>query len=348
MDSVKIIIFDEETITQTLIEEYLKELIFPYILEKYGEFDEGLINNFDENKIIIFNINKFNTDILDKISALSNNPQNIFIAISYDDSTDLRVKILRTGTKDFLLKPLIKSDFVYSLQQIYKRYIQKTNTISICKIFSVLSNEINQEISFFITNTAKEIENISNEKTLIIDIPTERNYISELYNFKSNSNNEILKYKNSSLYLVNINTEKLNTTYIKNLINILKPEYRYIFINLSGNIQSEFKQDFITVSDSVLYLSTFNFNIDKLKKELNVLCNNIKTKLILNRFEIRNKNQIKKVQFRIGKSVNFIIPQNCMAAENSLNQGLTLNEYNKDYDISQKYVSLAKEIMNRV
>ncbi len=58
MGSVKIVIFDEEELTQTLVENYLKELIFPFKYEKYSEFAPELIDNEEENQIIILHINK--------------------------------------------------------------------------------------------------------------------------------------------------------------------------------------------------------------------------------------------------------------------------------------------------
>ena len=70
MNNVSILIFDEEELTKTLVESYLKELTFPFELKKYDEFDEQLIPK-DGYKIIIVNIGRSNLHLLDKISELS-------------------------------------------------------------------------------------------------------------------------------------------------------------------------------------------------------------------------------------------------------------------------------------
>ena len=56
MEEIVILVFDEEELTKTLIESYLKEATFPYKLEKYNVYDESFINDYNGNKIIIVNI----------------------------------------------------------------------------------------------------------------------------------------------------------------------------------------------------------------------------------------------------------------------------------------------------
>ena len=47
-----IVLFDEEELTKTLIETYLKDLSFNFEVLKFNEFDETLIPATDEKKII--------------------------------------------------------------------------------------------------------------------------------------------------------------------------------------------------------------------------------------------------------------------------------------------------------
>ena len=53
-----IVLFDEEELTKTLIETYLKDLSFNFEVLKFNEFDETLIPATDEKKIIIANVQK--------------------------------------------------------------------------------------------------------------------------------------------------------------------------------------------------------------------------------------------------------------------------------------------------
>ena len=97
-----IVLFDEEELTKTLIETYLKDLSFNFEVLKFNEFDETLIPATDEKKIIIANVSQINKDVFSSISKLSKSKNNLFIMISYDKSADLQVKSLRNGAKDFL------------------------------------------------------------------------------------------------------------------------------------------------------------------------------------------------------------------------------------------------------
>ena len=70
MDKVNIIIFDEEEITKTLVESYLKELTFSYDIKKYNEFDESVFEGNDDYNLIIVNVSRNNLQVLDSNNSI--------------------------------------------------------------------------------------------------------------------------------------------------------------------------------------------------------------------------------------------------------------------------------------
>ena len=347
MNNIKILIFDEEELSQTLIENYLQEAVFSYEIKKYNEFNEKLLVN--ENQIIILNINRLNSDILSKISKLSLNKHNNFIAISYDEATDLRVKIFRAGFKDFLLKPLIKSDFLYSIQQIYKKYILSDDNKFY--VYTVLQDKNNDKNILFTFNLSYEISKVSDNKVLIIDIPVSENNISKFINIKEfiknnneNSDDKIYQYKDTNLYAVCM----LPEANIEEYINRFKDKFKYIFINIADTLSINTKISLLNKIQDIFLLITESCIDNNLKEIMNKYCNNKRVKIILNMPDIKTDKlkEIIEADFRIAIYDN--IPRNYIAIENARKTGNTFNEINPKYDVSQSYRIIAKNIMNRI
>ena len=169
MDNVDIIIFDEEDITGTLIESYLKGLTFDCNLQKYSSFNPDLLIDDGILKIVIVNLNINDFDIFNKISEYSNNKKIKFIAASYDSSANIQVKAFRAGAKDFLLKPLIKNDFVNSLNSVYDKYIRTSTSEIQGKIYTAVSNKNGDGNTSFLVNTAKEIADVLTDNGYEVD-----------------------------------------------------------------------------------------------------------------------------------------------------------------------------------
>ena len=351
MNNIKILIFDEEELTQTLIENYLQEVIFPFTLEKYNEFDEGLIENSQTNKIIIVNINTLNSNVLEKINFLSENYTNNFLIISYDQSTDLRVCALRSGVRDVILKPLIKSDFLFTINQIYKKYICEKDTNKNNLNYSVITDKKDSDKDIFIVNLAKEISDISNKDVLIINVPVLENYILPYFKFSKEQNekykNQLYKYPNSRLYLYNFDNVSVAEPLFTNIMNELQQDFKYILINISSEIPINIKRSFISKTNDILYFTSFEASGITIRENINNLGKNKKVKLIINKYKNKNIDKVFSFIDNINIPIYYTLPQNIMVQENAKQLKETFNEYNRNCDIEIEYINLAKKIMNR-
>ncbi len=351
MESVKIVIFDEEELTQTLIENYLKEVIFPYEIEKYNEFDVNLLKNYNGNQIAIVNLNTYNTDILEKISEFSKSKNTFFLIISYNTSTDLQVRALRNGVKDYIVKPLLKADFVYSVQQIYKHCISEQNNKKSYNIYSIYSSSANTEEAVFAYNLAKEVENIIKDKVLLIDFPSAEKNISSILNlslklasvtqidFKDN----IQQFEASMLYILNLKDEIITDKSF--LYEILKGGYKYIFIN-APCIQD--KTVLNEISDTIIYVINSNECLyDRIKDDICSVSQNKKIYTILNSYDSSDYKKTEHIQSLTGMEVSYKIPENYVTAEKAITNRTTLNKINPNADISRMYVKIARDIVSR-
>ncbi len=362
MDEVKILIFDEEELTITLIEKYLNEVIFPFKLEKYSVFNSKLINEF-ENQIVIFNLNKFNLDCLESISKLSKRENVKFIAISYDFCTDIQVKAIKAGVSDYLIKPIIKQDFIYCINQIHKNVFMNSESRNNNQIYSVISMKENEGKTTFTINIAKETADLSNKNVLIIDIINSEKNIADTLNIQSDSKNkisafeqdlndkEIPKYKNSSLYVLScpISEASLKSQEkFKQNIKILKNKFPYIFICIHFNEKNELYKYLTEISNEIFFIISENSVYKrKLKTQIKQLREDKIINFVLNMADINNRKNIINIQTEIGAEITYIIPKHFKAVEQALLNRKTLNEINKNYDISQIYTHSAQDIISR-
>lgn len=362
MDEVKILIFDEEELTITLIEKYLKEVIFPFKLEKYSVFNSKLINNC-EKQIIILNLNKYNLECLADIKELLKQDNIKFVAISYDNSTDLRVKAIKSGVSDFLLKPIIKNDFIYCLNQIHKTYFVNSDNKINNQIFSVTSLKEGEGKTTFTINTAEEIAYISKKNVLILDIINSEKNISDILNIQANSKEKISlfenkysdinvpSYKNSSLFVLQCPISQISDETIENFennIKILKNKFPYIFICMHLYEANELFNYLTNLSNEIFYIvSEYLAYNKKLKTHTKKLRENKTVNIVLNMADINNHKNINDIQTQIGSEIEYIIPKHFKAVEKALLNRKALNDINRNYDISQTFYKTAQSIINR-
>lgn len=365
-----IVLFDEEELTKTLIESYLKDFAFKFEVLKFNEFDETLIPNTEQKKIIIASVSKTNLEVFKKIEKLSKNKNNLFLVISYDKSADLQVTSLRNGAKDFLPKPLIQTDFTNSIMKIYKEEIMQNIDTSTPKIFTVSSKEKAVGKTFFALNFAKELADASKEKVLLIDFNNNLNDLSFLLNLnikyntpffinKIDDSNAITfiknlsRYKNSSLYIMangNIRNEETKTdaTKISPSLDILKKHFKYIVVDTDSSLL-DVNIALYKKSYDVFFLITSSLtnavtNSDYITKYLS----NSPVKLVLNKFNPKKDELlVNKLEKTLGRQIFLKVPKNIVAISTAQSKFSTIKEVGEQLDVSKVYVQLANDIVGR-
>lgn len=368
MNMFDIIIFDKEDINKTLVETYLNEITFKYVFHKFNEFDESVLNKTKNKKIIIVDVNRHNYMILKRIALLSKDKNNNFIIISNEKSTNLSVQSLRAGAKDFLVKPLAKSTFITALQKIQQNFIIKQNKKNEAKVYTASSSDSGVGKTLFLINLAKELADKTSEKVLLIDFNNSLNDISFLLNvdipfnsgfyinsLKEDSDfvklNNISKYGNSSLYIiangfVRSNSEQVNISNLDNALNILKKHFKYILIDKDSSIY-DLDKEIIRLSDTIFFLIPQSItSCDGVKMMLDYTYASKTVRIILNKFDSKNKKKIDFISNSIEKEIFWKIPKNFMATGSATNNYKTLNEIAPELDISKSYVELAKYIID--
>ena len=367
---ISIILFDDEEVTKTLVESYLSEITFSYNFVNFTDFDEVLIPSDDNKKIIIVNINKTILKNIEILYKIAHNKNNKLVIISYDKSTDIQVKALRCGAKDFLFKPLIKSEFLNSLQKIYYDEINVKDKIMGSKIYSVISVTKGVGKTFFVLNLAKQLAKQSGEKVLIVDFNNNLTDIFQILNMEvhyttiryvnemTNENaaqmlSKLVNYGDVPLYILgtgmcsNIN-QSLNDNHLSNFFSILKNYYKYIIID---NDSSLGKSDEIIINNAdFVYLIIEPSLLMAEDADSSIMKYRLKNKavrIILNKYkEQKDEALLDKIEGLVGRPIFTKIPKNYIAANSSFDKGVTIDEVNPDVDITRTYEQLAKYMID--
>ncbi|MBE7705487.1 MAG: hypothetical protein E7Z90_06750 [Cyanobacteria bacterium SIG29] len=367
---VQIILFDEEDLSKTLIESYLKEVTFSYKVAKFNEFQPALIPNDNDKKIIIVNVNKTNNKVLSEISKLSQNKNNLFLLISYDKSADLQVNVLRTGAKDFLFKPLIQADFINSLMKIYNTEIKKNPDNSKSMVYSVLSIEPSVGKTTFSFNLAYELAELSKEKVLLVDFNNDINDLNSMIDVQINFNtpyyvnkltkenaqellSKVPRYKKSSLYVMangNYRNSESNVDEgkIANFLEVVKKHYKFIIIDVDS-ASVEQTSELIDGSDLSYFVIIASLtSIGEVKKYLdkNFYCKMVR--VILNKLNFKKDEPlINQIEQKLQRQIFYKIPKNILVTSAASENRSSFKEVAPKLDIVRAYDEIAQHMINK-
>jgi len=367
---VKIIVADSNIQSRELLVHNLKSI---ENVDVKDVFDNIFSIDYDLKNIdlIIFDINsKEEENILDQIKVLKNKFSNLnFIAISYEINSELVVKTLKTGVREFLLKPVISNILEASIKKIADLKNNVNNNFN--KTISIFSNKGGVGKTSLAVNLAYELSNLEeNNNVCLLDLSFNTEDVSTflditpkykadyvLNHIETSDSNMLLslmnRYKTSNLYILSLQENmKLNIKFtpklVNKVINSLKNVFSKIIIDTSSSI-NETSTSIINNSDLVLMVGLMNLSSVKGCQKCYEFFNNMnfnsnKIKLIMNRFIQNPDFTLDDVQKTIGREVFAKIPNNYLTLIDAINSASTVLEANPQSNIAKAYKTLAQQI----
>lgn len=367
---VNIILFDNDELTEKLIDDYAKELQIEYKINSYAQYDKSVITENKDFKFIFISTDLKTEKVMEDIKELSQDSNNVFFLLSNEPDTDLYVRSLRVGVKEFLLKPLIRKDFLKAVKNHYSVNLQIEDSKSRAKIISVTSAEIGCGKTFFSINIARELAGITKEKVLLIDFNNNLNNVSfsldidpayDTNHFLQNTRqdnyveifSQVYRFKNSSLYIISNGLytgtdDTIRVSNIREFFSMAKKYYKFIVVDVNQSV-SELSKLLYDESDIILYLISPNITAcEKNKKYLNNELLSRKFKVILNKFKTKDEAKLNDIETAIGYDILEKIPMNLTVSVSPTNRGKTIREVSPDSDIVKSYNKIAGYLIHRV
>ncbi len=369
--SIKIdtVIIESDPVSRELIRSYLGKVEDINII---GEFDDA-INSYAQiselhPNLIIVDISQRTQLTLDIIVKISKNLRNAkIVVISYDMDSQTVIKALRAGAREYLVKPLIESDFIDSVEKIKDLILGNINDTTKCKVITTFSNKGGMGKTSIAANLAVEIANLTKEKVALVDLNFQMGDITTFLDLNPAFDTSYVvnnleridetfllstleKYKDTSLYVLADppdleQAEVITSENITTLINVLRSVFSYVIIDTT----SSFDGKTITAldnSDLILLIAVLNLpsvrNCQRcfdLFKRLGYQKDKIK--LIVNRYMENDEIKIEDVEDVLGYSVYYKIPNNYFAIINAMNKGMPVSDLNHQSNIAKAFRELA-------
>lgn len=363
------IIIDTQPQSIELLRLYLEELDYIEILGEFTDITAGY-NAILEGKpdVVIIDISKKTDVAFEVIRKISANLEECKIIVTSSNySTDTVVKVMREGTREFLPKPIIKENLIYSLNNLARQGNRADEQNQKCRIISTFSNKGGIGKTSIAANLALELANITKEKVALIDLNLQLGDITTFlginpsfdisYVVKNLSRidetfllSTLEKYKDTSLYVLadppyleqakDISPEQIGT-----LLDTLKQTFSYIIVDTSADF-SEKTVTALDRSDLILLISIANLPaIRNCQRCLDLFTRlgyeKEKTKVILNRYMENDEIKAEDVEEVLGQKVYWKIPNNYFTIMSAINKGIPVGIVNPESNISQSYRELA-------
>lgn len=363
------VIIDTEDTSTELITNYLNSVDDINVIQYFKDILSAQ-DFIMENKppLVIVDITQKTNISLDVISRLTALLKNVkIIVLSYNFDSNIVIKALRAGAREFLTKPLIERDFKEAVEKMKGLILGNINDSTKCKVITTFSNKGGIGKSAIAVNLAVEIANVTKEKVALIDLNMQMGDVTTFLNLNPSFDTSYVinnldridetfllstleQYGKSSLYVLADppdieQAEIITPDDITTLINVLRNVFSYIIIDTT----SSFDAKTITALDnSDLILLVCIINLPSLRncqrcfelfKKLGYSKNKIK--LIVNRYMEADQIKIEDAEEVLDHNVFYKIPNNYHIIIESINKGFPVSEIAPSSNVAKAFRHLA-------
>lgn len=363
------VVIDSETNSREIIMNYLAQVENINVTQEFNDILTAM-NFIIESRpnLIIVDISQKTQMALDIIVKISNVLKNSkIIVLSYDMSSEIVVKALRAGAREFLTKPLIENDFLNAVEKLKDLILGNINDTTKCKVITTFSNKGGIGKTAIATNLAVEIANMTKERVALVDLNMQMGDVTTFLDLNPSFDTSYVinnleridegfllstleKYHNTSLFVLADppdleQAEVITSDNITTLINVLRNVFSYIIIDTTASFDGK-TITALDNSDLVLLITIINLpsvrNCQRcfdLFKRLGYTKDKIK--IIVNRFMENDDIKVEDVEDVLGHPVYFKIPNNYFTIINAINKGLPVCDVNPHSNIAKSFRELA-------
>lgn len=358
-----------------LLNLYLKEVDYIQVTGVYDNVVSGYNAVLETRPAIVFIDISLKSelafDIISKISA--NHKTCKIVVLSSNYSTDLIIKAMRAGAREFLPKPLIKADLITALSKL-KEQASGFSDEKKCKVITTFSNKGGIGKTSIATNLALELANMTQEKVALIDLNLQLGDITTFLDINPSFDisyviqnlsridetfllSTLEKYKDTNLYVLADppyleQSEDITAEQIGVLFDVLKQAFSYIIVDTSANFDGK-TITALDNSDLILLITIVNLPAVRNCQRCLDLFERLgyekeKTKIVLNRYMENDEIRVEDVEDVLGQSVYWKIPNNYFTIMSSINKGIPVSIVNAESNISQSYRELAAMLSDNI
>lgn len=370
--NLKIFIIDNDEMSVSIIENYLNELEYEFSLIKAVSFSE-VKEKIDEDALNLFivdvseNVEQKSTEI-DNIEETFNSCK--FILTAYDFKTDNIVRFLRKSKKDFITKPIIKTNFLAIVNEIVEKMTSEQDFSGRGKVISVFSNKgglgkttvavnLGYELARRDRRTKVAIVDMNlflGDVTTFLDITPPYDISFLIEKLDGDVVDLTTRYEDTNYYVI---ADSPYRDYSKNisredvikLLNALRKKFNYIIIDNSSAITDKTK-NILDFSDLILLVTEANLpTLNNCKRCLDFFEHigiQSKMQILLNRYSKDDECRKQDVADILQKNIFAVIPNDWKTVTYAINRGITIGETNPFSDIYYAFGELADLVARKL
>lgn len=375
-NKVPIIILSDNKQTRSVLELYLSAFEYFEVADEFPEYLELFDNISSCDKSILIVDLSYDADT--KLAFISDVTQNIrncrVLAVSDNPSVDLIVRAMRSGAKEFLPLPLIKTEFVETIVKLNESLYSVPKKNTRCKIISVFSNKGGIGKTSIASNLALELAKITKENVALLDLNFQLGDITTFMDLKPSFNISYMlenldkmnddfllstmeKYRQTNLYVLADppffkQAADILPEHITKLFSMLKKTFSYIVVDAESSFDAK-NIAALTESDLIFLVTVANLpalrNAQRcleLFERLGFDCN--KTQILLNRYMENDEVSIDDVENVMGRKIYWKIPNNYFTMMSSINKGIPVSDINPDSNVAKSYRGLALHLTDSI
>ncbi len=366
-----VVVLDSNPNSREILASYINEMDFIQEVKLYSDYNQGLeeIKSLKDDVIVILDISQGNSDeFIEKVRLHVSK----LIITSTDYSTNMIVKALRMGAKEFLPKPVLKNDLFRVLKMFADENYSSEDSNS--KVISVYSNKGGIGKTVIAVNLAKELAQVTKSKVALVDLNLQLGDVATflnlnpifdvsyvMKNFVGKNEDEFLKsfeqYKDSSLYVLSDPTyieqaERISPQEIVSLFKAMKKVFTYIIVDMSSAID-ENSLKILDCSDLIFFTTIVNIPaIRNAQRCLNLFKSrhypNDKVKIIVNRYMDNDEIKIEDIENTLGEKIYWKIPNNYFTIMDAINKGVSISEVNSSSNIGNNFREFAMKVSDDI
>ncbi len=325
--------------------------------------------------LLIIDISQKTELALDIISKISANHKTCKIVVTSSEySTDTIIKAMRAGAREFIAKPLIKDEFINSINKIIVQLSSGGGENKKCRVITAFSNKGGIGKTSIAANLALELANMTKEKVALIDLNLQLGDITTFLDINPSFDisyvvqnleridetfllSTLEKFKDTSLYVLADppyleQAEDITAEQISTLFDVLKSTFSYIVVDTSANFDGK-TITALDKSDLILLISNVNLPAIRNCQRCLDLFERLgyeaeKTKIVLNRYMENEEIKVEDVEEVLNKKIYWKIPNNYFTIMSAINKGIPVCEINPESNISQSYRELAALLSDNI
>lgn len=375
-NQTSVVIIDTEQQSIDLLNLYLIESPCVVVADTFVDIIEGY-NAVLETRpsIVIIDIShKFELamDIIGKISAKHKTCKIVVTSSNY--SSDIIIKAMRAGAREFLPKPIIKEDLLSSVEKLSEQACGVGSEHKKCRVITTFSNKGGIGKTSLATNLALELANMTQEKVALIDLNLQLGDITTFLDINPSFDisyvvqnlsridetfllSTLEKYKDTNLYVLADppyleQAEDITAEQISTLFEVLKQAFSYIVVDTSANFDGK-TITALDNSDLILLITIVNLPAIRNCQRCLDLFERLgyekeRTKIVINRYMENDEIKVDDVEDVLGQKVYWKIPNNYFTIMSSINKGIPVGVVNPESNVSHSYRELAAMLSDSI